>query len=92
MKLQVLMAVKEGIARGKKIDFELDEKSSLYIASCEGRAFGVAKRLMSGKRSHLKQLGSSFSGVAVRVRPENGKMEVKVRRKGGKTDKKKNVF
>ena len=91
MKLQVLMAMKEGIARGKKIDFELDERSRLYVASCEGRAFGVAQRLISGKRSHLKQLGSSFSGVAIRVLPESGKMEVKVRRKG-KTDKKKDVF
>lgn len=43
MKLQVLMAVREGIAQGKRIDFELDKKSNLYIASCEGRAFGVAK-------------------------------------------------
>ncbi len=41
MKLQVLVAVKEGIAQGKRIDFERDEKSRLYIASCEGKAFGV---------------------------------------------------
>lgn len=78
MKLQVLMAAKEGIARGKRIDFVLDEKTNLYIASCEGRAFGVAKKLMSGKKHHLKQLGNSFSGVAVKVRPEIRNMEVKI--------------
>lgn len=80
-----LMAAKEGIVQGKKIDFELDEKSRLYIASCEGRAFGVAKRLISGKRSHLKRLGNSFSGVAVKVCPEIRNMEVKVMRERRKT-------
>ena len=78
MKLQVLMAAKEGIVQGKKIDFELDEKSRLYIASCEGKAFGVAKRLLSGKRRNLKRLGNSFSGVAVKVDPEIRDMEVKI--------------
>lgn len=81
MKLQVLMAAKEGIAQGKKIDFEFDEKSNLYIASCEGRAFGVAPKLMSGKKNHLKLLGHSFSGIAVKVCPEIRNMEVKVKGK-----------
>lgn len=78
MKLQVLMAAKEGISQGKKIDFEFDPQSSLYIASCEGKAFGVAKSLVSGKRCHLKRLGNSFSGVAIRVSPEERNMEVKI--------------
>lgn len=81
MKLQVLMAAKEGIAQGKRIDFELDSKSNLYIASCEGRAFGVAKTLVSGKKKHLNSLGTSFSGVAVRVCPELRDMEVKIRQR-----------
>ncbi|MFR8171869.1 MAG: hypothetical protein ACLU9Q_13750 [Marvinbryantia sp.] len=80
MKIQVLMAVKEGIARGKRIDFALDEKSSLYIASCEGKAFGVAKKLLHGRRRHLKNLSNSFSGVAVKVSPESRNMEVKIMR------------
>lgn len=80
MKLQVVMAVMEGIVQGKRIDFELDVKSNLYIASCEGRAFGVAKRLLTGKKRQFKKLGDSFSGVAVKVRPEMRDMEVKIRR------------
>lgn len=80
MKLQVLMAAREGIPQGKKIDFELDPKSNLYIASYEGIAFGVAKTIISGKKRHLKRLGRSFSGVAVKVRPELWNMEVKVRK------------
>lgn len=83
MKLQVLMAAKEGIVQGKKIDFELDHKSNLYIASCEGKAFGVAKTLVSGKKKHLKHLGTSFSGVAVKVYPELRNMEVKIQQKRG---------
>lgn len=90
MKIQVLMAAREGIVRGKKIDFELDTKSNLYIASCEGNAFGVASKLLFGKKHHLKQLGTTFSGVAVKIDPETRNMEVKVRpdrrirrRKGG---------
>lgn len=84
MKLQVLMAAKEGIAQGKRIDFELDKKSNLYIASCEGRAFGVAKSLLTGKKRQLKKLGSSFSGVAVKVWPEIRNMEVKIMKKRGR--------
>lgn len=81
------MAAKENIAQGKRIDFELDEKSSLYIASCEGCAFGVAKKLLYGKRKHLKMLGNSFSGVAVKVTPESSQMEVKVMRERRKRQK-----
>ena len=80
MKIEVLMATKEGIVRGKRIDFGMDEKSGLYIASCEGRAFGVAKRMTGGKKSHFKRLGPSFSGVAVSVHPDIRRMEVKVKR------------
>lgn len=86
MKLQVLMAAKEGIAKGKRIDFDWDEKSNLYIASCEGKAFGVAKKLISGKKNHLKRLGHSFSGVAVKVCPEIRNMEVKVQEKKAMED------
>jgi len=85
MKLQVLMAVREGIAQGKRIDFELDKKSNLYIASCEGRAFGVVKSLLTGKKRQFKRLGDSFSGVAVKVRPEIRDMEVKIRRERRKS-------
>lgn len=84
MKLRVLMAVKEGIAQGKRIDFERDEKSSLYIASCEGRAFGVAKSLLTGKKCQFKKLGDSFSGIAVKVRPEIRDMEVKIMKERGR--------
>lgn len=80
MKLQVLMAAREPIPHGKKIDFELDQKSNLYIASCEGIAFGVARTLLRGKKKQFKRLGSSFSGTAVRVRPELWDMEVKIRK------------
>lgn len=80
MKLQVLVAVREGIAQGKRIDFERDEKSRLYIASCEGKAFGVVKRMLAGKRRQFQKLGDSFSGVAVRLRPEAEDLEVKVLR------------
>lgn len=80
MKLQVLMAAREQIPHGKKIDFELDQKSNIYIASCEGKAFGVAKTLVSGKKKQFKRLGASFSGVVVKVRPESWNMEVKIRK------------
>lgn len=85
MKLQVLMAVNEGISPGKRIDFELDKKSRLYIASCEGRAFGVAKRLLTGKQRSFRKLGNSFSGVAVCVKPDKRDMEVKVLRERRKS-------
>ena len=45
IKLQVLMAGDYPIARGKKIDFQLDTEKGIYIASCGGKAFGVLKTL-----------------------------------------------
>ena len=90
MKLQVLMAKKEGIARGKRIDFNLDPKSRLYIASCGGVAFGVAKKLMYAKKHQLTQMGHSFSGVAVRVIPEKRHLEVKIVRERRRYPKKRN--
>lgn len=89
MKLQVLMAAREGIVQGKKIDFELDPKSNLYIASCEGKAFGVAKTLVSGNKKQLKRLGTSFSGVAVRVCPDVRDMEVKLHKEKKKRKQRK---
>ena len=85
MKLEVLMAKNEGIVKGKRIDFELDQRSRLYIASCGGTAFGVAKKLMYGKKQQLKQMGHSFSGIAVKVIPERRHMEVKIHRERRKS-------
>lgn len=87
MKLQVLMAGSYDISKGKKIDFSLDEEKDIYIASCEKSAFGVLKALIYGNKAQLKQLGISFSGIAVKVIPETHYMVVKVptkrRRKEG---------
>lgn len=78
IKLQVLMAGDYSIARGKKIDFQLDTEKGIYIASCEGEAFGVLKALLCGTRGDLGRLGCQFSGTAIRVAPGRHDMEVKV--------------
>lgn len=87
MKLQVLMAGNYDISKGKRIDFSLDEKKDIYIASCEKAAFGVLKALIYGNKAQLKQLGVNFSGIAVKVIPKTHYMVVKVpakrRRKEG---------
>lgn len=43
MKLQVLMAVKEGIAQGKKIDFELMKKAGFISLPAREGLSGLQK-------------------------------------------------
>lgn len=78
MKLWVLMAGQYDIVKGARIAFHLDEEKGLYMASCEGRTFGIAKSMMEGDSEDLWRLGNDFSGVVLHVDHEKRLMEVKV--------------
>lgn len=81
IKLQVLMAGNYDIARGAKISFHLDEKL-LYIASCEGKSFGIASEMISGEKEDLLRLGSDFSGVVLRIKQHLMDVKVSAERNG----------
>lgn len=72
------MAGDYDIARGKKIDFRFDRGKDIYIASCDGKDFGLLKTLLAGTRKDLEKLGPVFGGTAVHVIPGKHDMSVKV--------------
>lgn len=79
MKLQVLMAGTYQIPKGKKVEFEYDNKYGLYLASSEGKTFGLVKPPERGKRRRLRGLGNTFSGSVIESIPKERKLIVKVR-------------
>ena len=79
MKLQVLMAGMCHIPKGKKIVFVYDRRYGLYLASSEGKTFGLAKLPERGKRRRLRGLGNTFSGSVIESIPKERKLIVKVR-------------
>lgn len=83
IKLRVLMAGNYNIARGSKIDFHFHDEKLIYLASCEGKSFGIASEMLNGKKEDLDQLGSDFSGVALKINDKQHLMEVKVAAEGG---------
>lgn len=78
VKFHVLMAGNYDIARGAKIDFHFETEKLIYIASCEGKSFGIANEMLGGEKEDLERLGASFSGVALNVDHNQHLMEVKV--------------
>lgn len=85
MKLHVLMAGDYDIAGGARIDFHLDEEKQIYIASCEGKSFGIAKTVLSGEKEDLEGLGKDFSGIVLGTDIAQHLLEVKiVTGRGGK--------
>ena len=80
MKMTVLMAGQYDIVNGSKIDFRLKH---LYIAECEGKAFGLLNQIKKGSKRQLKKIGNEFSGVVLRTVPEQYLLEVLVERKVG---------
>lgn len=83
MKMTVLMAGQYDIVNGSKIDFRLDQEKHLYIAECEGKAFGLLNQIKKGSKRQLKKIGNEFSGVVLRTVPEQYLLEVLVERKVG---------
>lgn len=79
MKLQVLMAGTYQIPKGKKVEFEYDNEYGLYLASSEGKTFGLVKPPERGKRRRLRGLGNTFSGSVIESIPKERKLIVKVR-------------
>lgn len=78
MKMTVLMAGQYDIVNGSKIDFRLDQEKHLYIAECEGKAFGLLNQIKKGSKRQLKKIGNEFSGVVLRTVPEQYLLEVLV--------------
>lgn len=83
MKMTVLMAGQYDIADGSKVDFRLDKEKHLYIAECEGKAFGLLNQIKKGSKRELKKIGNEFSGVVLRTVPKRYFLEVLVERKVG---------
>lgn len=83
MKMTVLMAGQYDIVDGARIDFRFDKEKRLYIAECDGKAFGLLNRIQKGSKRELKKIGSEFSGVALRTMPEQYLVEVLIERKVG---------
>ena len=79
MKLQVLMAGMYQIPKGKKIMFVYDRRYGLYLASSEGKTFGLVKPPERGKRRRLRGLGNTFSGSVIESIPKERKLIVKIR-------------
>lgn len=73
------MAGQYDIVNGSKIDFRLDQEKHLYIAECEGKAFGLLNQIKKGSKRQLKKIGNEFSGVVLRTVPEQYLLEVLVR-------------
>lgn len=84
IRLHVLMAGEYDVVRGARIDFNFDEDKQIYIASCEGKSFGVANELLSGDKEDLLGMGSDFGGIVLKIDFEQHLMEVKVLKKGVK--------
>lgn len=78
MKLHVLMAGEYDVVRGARIDFHFDEEKQIYIASSEGRSFGIASEMLSGDKEDLLRMGADFSGIVLKTDFEQHLMEVKV--------------
>lgn len=78
VKLHVLMAGNYDITRGAKIDFHFEADKLIYIASCEGKSFGIANKMLNGEKEDLERLGANFSGVALKIDHNLHLMEVKV--------------
>lgn len=70
------MADRYEISKGSKIDFCLEKEKQMYIASCEGQTFGIAKTMMHGEKEDMEGLGVSFSGVVLKIEPMKKLMEV----------------
>lgn len=78
------MADRYEISKGAKIDFCFDKESQIYIASCEGQTFGIAKTMMHGDKEDMESLGEAFSGVVLKNEPMKKLMEVMVAAEKGK--------
>lgn len=76
------MADRYEIAEGSKIDFHL--QGDIYMASCDGMTFGVAKTMVDGNQEDLDRLGSDFSGVVIRSDSLWRLLEVKVKIQKGR--------
>lgn len=84
MKITVLMADRYEITKGAKIDFSFDKERQMYIASCKGRTFGVAKTMLHGEKEDMESLGTAFSGVVLKNEPMKKLMEVMVAAERGR--------
>lgn len=78
MKLHVLMAGKYDVVKGARIDFHFDEQKLIYIASCEGRSFGIASEMVSGDKEDLLRMGPDFGGIVMKTDFKRLLMEVKI--------------
>lgn len=84
MRITVLMADRYEITKGAKIDFCFDKESQMYIASSEGRTFGIAKTMIHGEKEDMESLGTVFSGVVLKNEPLKKLMEVMVAAERGR--------